>query len=148
MKDLSVYRVTEISESLMSALARLMPQLSPRLGAPAEERVRRMLSHPSTVLFAARAEDRIVGMLTLVWYDAPSGRKAWIEDVVVDAAVRGRGAGEALVRAAQEHAGQLGVSKVLLTSNPSRTAARALYRKCGFNEAETSVFAYKTDNAT
>ena len=38
-----------------------------------------------------------------------------------------------------------GVERVQLTSNPSRRAARALYRKCGFNEAETTVFVYKTD---
>ena len=81
----------------------------------------------------------------LAWYDAPSGRKAWIEDVVVDAAARGFGAGEALVRAAQAHAAAVGAGKVMLTSNPSRGAARRLYAKMGFKEAETTVFACKTD---
>ena len=84
-------------------------------------------------------------MLTLVWYDVPSGRKAWIEDVVVDAEARGMGAGRALVAAALEHAGVIGAGKVLLTSNPAREAARALYRKMGFEEAATTVFAIKTD---
>ena len=80
-----------------------------------------------------------------MWYDVPSGRKAWIEDVVVDAAARGFGAGEALVRAAQAHAAEVGAGKVMLTSNPSRGAARRLYAKMGFKEAETTVFACKTD---
>ena len=71
--------------------------------------------------------------------------EAWIEDVVVDAAVRGFGAGEALVRAAQAHAAAVGAGKVMLTSNPSRGAARRLYAKMGFKEAETTVFACKTD---
>ena len=84
-------------------------------------------------------------MLTLVWYDAPSGRKAWIEDVVVDGAARGCGAGDALVRAAVAHAARIGAGKVMLTSNPAREAARALYRKVGFEEVETTVFAFKTD---
>ncbi len=83
--------------------------------------------------------------LTLAWYDAPSGRKAWIEDVVVDGAARGCGAGDALVRAAVEHAARIGAGKVMLTSNPAREAARALYRKVGFEEVETTVFAFKTD---
>ena len=75
----------------------------------------------------------------------PSGRKAWIEDVVVDAEVRGTGAGRALVAAALEHAAGVGAGEVLLTSNPAREAARALYRKMGFEEAATTVFAIKTD---
>ena len=74
-----------------------------------------------------------------------SGRKAWIEDVVVDAEVRGTGAGRALVAAALEHAAVVGAGEVLLTSNPAREAARALYRKMGFEEAATTVFAIKTD---
>ena len=145
MEDLVVYRVTAFSEALAEAFARLLPQLSPRLGALSEERLRRLLAAPAAALYVAERAGRIVGTLTLAWYDAPSGRKAWIEDVVVDAAARGCGAGEALVRAAQRHAAEIGAKRVILTSNPSRTAARALYRKCGFNEAETTVFACKTD---
>ena len=145
MEDLVVYRVTAFSEALAEAFARLLPQLSPRLGALSEERLRRLLAAPAAALYVAERAGRIVGTLTLAWYDAPSGRKAWIEDVVVDAAARGCGAGEALVRAAQRHAAEIGATRVMLTSNPSRTAARALYRKCGFNEAETTVFACKTD---
>lgn len=145
MEDLVVYRVTAFSEALAEAFARLLPQLSPRLGALSEERLRRLLAAPAAALYVAERAGRIVGTLTLAWYDAPSGRKAWIEDVVVDAAARGCGAGEALVRAAQQHAAEIGAKRVMLTSNPSRTAARALYRKCGFNEAETTVFACKTD---
>ena len=145
MEDLVVYRVTAFSEALAEAFARLLPQLSPRLGALSEERLRRLLAAPAAALYVAERAGRIVGTLTLAWYDAPSGRKAWIEDVVVDAAARGCGAGEALVRAAQRHAAEIGAKRVMLTSNPSRTAARTLYRKCGFNEAETTVFACKTD---
>ena len=124
---LEVRQVTEVTDSLLEAFGRLMPQLSPRLEAPSGERL------------------RAVAALTLVWYDVPSGRKAWIEDVVVDAAARGFGAGEALVRAAQAHAAAVGAGKVMLTSNPSRGAARRLYAKMGFKEAETTVFACKTD---
>ena len=119
-----IRRITQVSDALEEAFARLMPQLSP---------------------LAAVAGERIVGVLMLAWYDAPSGRKAWIEDVVVDGAARGCGAGDALVRAAVEHAARIGAGKVMLTSNPAREAARALYRKVGFEEVETTVFAFKTD---
>lgn len=140
-----IRRITEVSDALEEAFARLMPQLSPRLGAPSREELRRVAGSETGELLAAVAGERIVGVLTLAWYDAPSGRKAWIEDVVVDGAARGCGAGDALVRAAVEHAARIGAGKVMLTLNPAREAARALYRKVGFEEVETTVFAFKTD---
>lgn len=143
--ELSVKQVREVTGPLLEAFARLMPQLSPRLEAPSGERLRAVAANPSAALFTAESGGAVVGALTLVWYDVPSGRKAWIEDVVVDAAARGFGAGEALVRAAQAHAAEVGAGKVMLTSNPSRGAARRLYAKMGFKEAETTVFACKTD---
>lgn len=112
---------------------------------PSAARLREIAASPSAALFAAEARGCVRGLLTLVWYDVPSGRKAWIEDVVVDAGVRGSGAGRALVSTALEHAEAVGAEKVLLTSNPAREAARALYRKMGFEEAATTVFAIKTD---
>ena len=138
-----IRRITQVSDALEEAFARLMPQLSPRLGAPSREVLRRVAGSETGALLAAVAGERIVGVLTLAWYDAPSGRKAWIEDVVVDGAARG--SGDALVRAAVEHAARIGAGKVMLTSNPAREAARALYRKVGFEEVETTVFAFKTD---
>lgn len=140
-----IRRITQVSDALEEAFARLMPQLSPRLGAPSREVLRRVAGSETGELLAAVAGERIVGVLTLAWYDAPSGRKAWIEDVVVDGAARGCGAVDALVRAAVEHAARIGAGKVMLTSNPAREAARALYRKVGFEEVETTVFAFKTD---
>ena len=140
---LEVRQVTQVTDSLLEAFGRLMPQLSPWLEAPSGERLRAVA--PSAALFTAESGGAVVGVLTLVWYDVPSGRKAWIEDVVVDAAARGMGAGEALVRAALAHAAAVGAGKVMLTSNPSRGAARRLYAKMGFKEAETTVFACKTD---
>lgn len=122
-----------------------MPQLSQRLAAPDSDALEEIVRSPSAALFAARVEGTIVGVLTLVWYTVPSGRKAWIEDVVVDRAARGAGIGEALVRAAVAHAAARGIDRVQLTSAPHREAARALYRKIGFMEAETTLFALKTD---
>ena len=143
--ELSVKQVREVTGPLLDAFARLMPQLSPQLEAPSAARLQAIVESPSAALFAAEAGGGIRGLLTLVWYDVPSSRKAWIEDVVVDAEARGTGAGRALVAAALEHAAVIGAGKVLLTSNPAREAARALYRKMGFEEAATTVLAIKTD---
>ena len=79
-------------------------------------------------------------MLSVALYDVPSGRKAWIEDVVVDAATRGRGIGEALVREALALARREGVARVMLTSNATRRAAHRLYERMGFVRYETDCF--------
>lgn len=141
---IEIRRITEVTDALAEAFARLLPQLSPRLGALSRMELQRVAESGNTLLLTASAGERIVGVLTLAWYDAPSGRKAWIEDVVVDGAARGCGAGDALVRAAVEHAARIGAERVMLTSNPAREAARSLYRKVGFEEVETTVFAFKT----
>lgn len=135
-----IRRITEVSDALEEAFARLMPQLSPRLGAPSREELRRVAGSETGELLAAVAGERIVGVLTLAWYDAPSGRKAWIEDVVVDAAARGRGIGEALVREALALARREGVARVMLTSNAARRAAHRLYERMGFVRYETDCF--------
>lgn len=135
-----IRRITQVSDALEEAFARLMPQLSPRLGAPSREVLRRVAGSETGALLAAVAGERIVGVLMLAWYDAPSGRKAWIEDVVVDAAARGRGIGEALVREALALARREGVARVMLTSNATRRAAHRLYERMGFVRYETDCF--------
>lgn len=135
-----IRRITQVSDALEEAFARLMPQLSPRLGAPSREVLWRVAGSETGALLAAVAGERIVGVLMLAWYDAPSGRKAWIEDVVVDAATRGRGIGEALVREALALARREGVARVMLTSNATRRASHRLYERMGFVRYETDCF--------
>ena len=78
--------------------------------------------------------------MTLVLFRIPTGLRAWIEDVVVDEAARGRGVGETLNRAAIEWARGAGATTVDLTSRPSREAANRLYRRLGFQERATNVY--------
>ena len=128
-----IYEATEPSDLLAEAFARLLPQLSERMTAPDREAVARIVASPATRQLVAAAED-------VALYDVPSGRKAWIEDVVVDAATRGRGIGEALVREALALARREGVARVMLTSNATRRASHRLYERMGFVRYETDCF--------
>ena len=85
---------------------------------------------------------QIVGSLTLALFRIPTGLRAWIEDVVVDDAARGKGVGEALSRAAIARAKAAGAVSVDLTSRPSREAANRLYQRIGFELRETNVWRY------
>lgn len=95
---------------------------------------------PNVHLLLALREEVPVGMLTLATLDLLSGRKAVIEDVVVDAHWRGKGVAETLVRRAVQRARNFGAQKVDLTSRPDRLSGNRLYEKCGFERRETNSF--------
>lgn len=129
-------------DELVEAFARLLPQLSSSSPPPRDEVVE-LVADPGSLVFVARDETGgIVGSLTLALFRIPTGVKARIEDVVVDAAARGRGVGESLSRAALDEARRRGLRSVDLSSRPSREAANRLYQRIGFVERETNVYRY------
>jgi ribosomal protein S18 acetylase RimI-like enzyme len=143
--DISITLPDSCSDELSAAMGRLLAMLSSSAPVPDRAAIERIIASDSTLLFVARASERIVGVLTLVVFDIPTGRRAWIEDVVVDEAARGRGVGERLMRAAMDHAARRGARTIDLTSRPGREAANRLYRRLGFELRETNVYRYRTD---
>jgi ribosomal protein S18 acetylase RimI-like enzyme len=135
--------VEQVDDDLVAAFARLMPQLSSSNPPPTRERLSRIVECDSTTLLVAIDDDAIVGSLTLVVFPIPTGIRAWIEDVVVDESVRGRGVGEALNRFALEEARRSGAVTVDLTSRPTREAANRLYQRIGFEQRSTNVYRYE-----
>ena len=143
MPGVKVEEASAVTDELVAAFARLIPQLSRSAPAPTPEQLSAIVTSPATALLVARGDDgTIVGSLTLVLFRIPTGVRAWIEDVVVDSSARGRGVGEALSREALRLAVEKGARTVELTSRPSRAAANRLYRRLGFVERETSVYRY------
>lgn len=138
-----VTQATTVSDELVEAFARLVPQLSSSASPPTREQLDAMISSPATTLLLARDDqDRIIGSLTLAMFRAPTGVRAWIEDVVVEAEARGQGIGEALVAEAVRVASEAGARTVDLTSRPSRDAANRLYEKAGFKMRDTNVYRF------
>lgn len=145
---MTVEIVTESTPELVEAMGRLIPQLSRSAPALTAEQCASLVAQPGVHLFVFRPERGaegarpILGMLTLATFTIPTGLRAWVEDVVVDAGARGQGAGLALVEAAVAHAQALGARTVDLTSRPSREAANRLYRRAGFEPRETNVYRF------
>jgi len=133
---------TSASPELRDALNRLVPQLSSSAKPLSDADVVRMTTDHDVVLFVAKNDDVIVGTLTLVVFAIPSGQRAWIEDVIVDADARGLGIGAALTNAAIEEGRRRGVRTIDLTSRPSREAANKLYQKLGFEIRDTNVYRF------
>ena len=132
-----------VDDELVAAFSVLVPQLSSSNPPPTRDELDEIVGSDSTVLFVARVDGRIAGALTLAVFRIPTGLRAWIEDVVVDAGARGHGVGEALNLAALEEARRRGAVTVDLTSRPSREAANRLYRRLGFTARETNVYRYQ-----
>jgi ribosomal protein S18 acetylase RimI-like enzyme len=142
---MTVERVTEVTDELVAAFERLIPQLSSSNPPPTRAEIGEMVASPAIVLFVARDPSRgneIVGALTLALFRIPTALRAWIEDVIVDSSCRGHGIGEALCRAAIEHARAAGATTVDLTSRPSRETANRLYLRIGFEQRVTNVYRY------
>lgn len=139
--------VEVLDDAVRSAVERLLPQLS-RSAAYDEQTLAWVVAHEATTLFVAKLEgtggaDGVVGALTLVMYPLPTGLRAHVDDVVVDDVVRGRGVGEALVRAALDRAVEVGARTVDLTSRPSREAAIRLYERVGFRRRGSTLFRWE-----
>lgn len=134
----------DVDDDLVAAAGRLVQQLSASLPAPSRSDLEEIVRSPSTTLFVARGDGRVLGMLTLAMFRIPTGVRAWIEDVVVDEAARGRGVGDALTREALRLAATRGARTVELTSRPSREAANRLYQRLGFERRETNVYRFTT----
>ena len=138
---MAVTQATTVSDELVAAFARLVPQLSTSAQLPTRAELEQIVSSPAATLLLARDPDgQIIGSLTLVVFRTPTGTRAWIEDVVVDEAARGQGAGAELIREAIRLASESGARTLDLTSRPSREAANALYEKVGFRARETNVY--------
>lgn len=137
-----IVEATEVDDTLVEAFARLIPQLSSSNPPPGRAELEAIVASPATVVLVAREGDVVLGTLTLALFRIPTGLRAWIEDVVVDDAARGKGVGEALNRAALERARAEGATTVDLTSRPSREAANRLYQRIGFEQRSTNVYRY------
>jgi GNAT superfamily N-acetyltransferase len=126
---------------LHSALARLLPQLNPVLPVPDMERLRRLVADPAVTVLLARDGDTIVGTTTVIVYTTPFWIKARLDEVVVDDSARGKGVGEALVKAALEIGRERGAQIAELQSgrDPRREAAHRLYLRLGFKIRDSDV---------
>jgi len=145
--DVEIEVVNEVTSDLVDAFGRLLPQLSTSASPLDADALSVIVSAPASTLLIARAGGEIVGTLTLVIFPIPTGIRAWVEDVVVDEAARGKEFGgkrvaETLTAAAMAIARQAGARTVDLTTRPSRVAAGKLYERLGFEQRDSRVYRY------
>lgn len=139
--------IEEFTPDFSAAILRLIPQLAD-IPLPSEDHIKKLLTSPSSETLVMRDLDngKIIGTVTLCEYLIPTGRRVWIEDVIVDQEYRGRHLAVKLMLAAERHAQQKGADSINLTSSPFREAANQLYKKIGYELRQTN--SYRKDLTT
>ena len=138
---MEIVELQSLTESQALDVQALIKELVPGVSVSLK-RVVVVVEAPGTHFFAAVGDDgHIVGCATLCVFDTPTGRKACVEDVVVNPACRGQHIGRMLMEHIIDFARRvLGDVDLHLTSSPRRVAANNLYRSVGFQQRETNVY--------
>ena len=140
VRSAEIKEVTEATAALATDIDVLIGQLSSTPRHFTIDTLRSIVDEEHTHLFVATVDNQTAGMATVAFYTSPTGRKAWIEDVVVDNRFRGMKIGKLLVDHAIRCAKSYAPCSIALTSRPSRIAANALYHSSGFLTKGTNVY--------
>jgi len=103
---------------------------------------RRMQAQGGNRLLVAEADGEVAGFLQLMLLPGLSRRgmtRAQIEGVRIASAFRGRGLGEAMIRAALDIARAEGCVLAQLTTDARRTDARRFYERLGFKASHVGM---------
>ena len=143
MNEPRFIEIEDLKPDYLEAINRLIAQLSTSSHTFTEAELNSLIASPQSHLYALEYDEKIIGMVTLCIYQCPTGRKAWIEDVVVDQNHRGKGYGKLMLRKAMEECQNRGNVTLMLTSRPYRIVANQLYQSLGFEKRETNVYKMK-----
>jgi GNAT superfamily N-acetyltransferase len=103
--------------------------------APYQAAFAAIAADPNQELVVAELDGRVIGCFQLSFIPGLSRRGAWraqIESVRIDSAVRGRGAGQAMMEWAIAKARARGCALVQLTTDKRRPDAHRFYARLGF----------------
>ena len=143
MQDIKIIAAEKDTPVALNDIHRLLKQLSSSPITFDDETYRTMVASENSKLFLMYDNDLLIGMLTVASYLCPTGKKYWIEDVVIDESYRGQGLGRRLLDSAIAYVSTQGKASLMLTSRPSRVAANALYQSVGFEKRTTNVYRIK-----
>ena len=136
-------KILELRRATPQALKdinKLLPQLSKTPIRLSLSLLDSIIKDKNTRLVVAKEGEQIVGMATLILTITPSGKRAKVEDVVVDDNHRGKGIGEKISRKLIAIAKSKKVRRIELTTGQRRIAAHKLYEKVGFKKVDSDVY--------
>ena len=135
-------------DAVLALLAQLNPDDAPLDPATARATWAAILAQPGVATLVATLDGAVVACLTLVVVPNLSrGARpyAMIENVVTDAAHRGRRIGRTLLDAALRHAWEQDAYKVMLMTGSKRPETLGFYRAAGFTDDKTAFQIRRVD---
>lgn len=140
MNACKFYRLEKFDDTYIDSINTLLSQLSSSAIRMTEERLKGIVESDSSELYLMKHDEEVIGMFTLGMYVSPTGRKYWLEDVVIDSRFRGKSLGKALMKKVFGLLENKGNATLMLTSKPARVAANKLYQSSGLEKKETNVY--------
>lgn len=99
---------------------------------------RSRFSDPNACVLVAEADGEIAGFAYLEFdeynFEEMLRKGAWLHDIYVSEAFRGRGIANELLKASAEEAKKLGAEKLLLTVAAANSEAQKVFAKAGFRQ--------------
>jgi len=142
---ITIERLSSYTPDDAAAIGRLLPALSSKFNDdPVDETLlREIIASPHHEQLVARFDGKIVGTATLsITIGTGAGRKAYLEDFVVDADTQGQGIGGAIWDEISKWCNEHNVS-LFFTSNAKKQAAHHFYLAHGATIYDTTVFRWK-----
>jgi phosphinothricin acetyltransferase len=140
MKTAILYK-NDLNIAIKEQVSELFRQLSPNKNPMDLEEI---LNEKNQITVAyCEDNNKIIGIALMCTYKVISGNKGWIEDVVVDAASRGKGIGRKLINLLIEVGEEKELSEILLFTEDHRLAAINLYSSVGFKLKDSKIYSRK-----
>ena len=139
---LKILNHPSVTTAIEQEVETLFKQLSPN---KQQLPLGKLLNDPANPLVFAsfQEEGKIVGIASMCIYSVISGKKGWIEDVVVDTSQRGKGIGKQLIEFLIEEGKRQELTEIYLFTEDEKKAAIALYQKLGFQRKQSQLYNLK-----
>ncbi len=139
--EIKVLDKTHIEPSLQNQISKLFKQLSPD---KTQQSLDKLCSQGNPLTLVCCIEnDQIIGMASMGVYTVISGKKGWIEDVVVDKEQRAKGIGRKLIEKLISIGKQMELTEILLFTEDHRIPAIRLYSDLGFKVKDSRIYNLK-----
>ena len=138
-----IHKITKATPELHLQIVTLLGELTDKDLSFSLDDFNSIVNSENSILIGALENNSLIGILTLVIIQIPTGKNGRIEDVVVNKNHRGKGIGEKLSLEAIKISKELNLNELFLTSNPNRTEANRLYQRMGFQIGVTNSYHYK-----
>lgn len=140
---IDILKKADINPTVQSQISRLFKQLG---GNKNQISLTELLDGQNQISVVYYSENnQIIGIALMCTYKVISGKKGWIEDVVVNSNHRGKGIGRKMMNKLLEIGKEKQLSEILLFTEDHRTPAIKLYTDLGFKVKNSRIYTRKTE---